>query len=54
MLSDEIHGDIVYDGRKHIPLASLSKEFCGRTITCTSPSKTQRGRHGSFCDLHRK
>ena len=40
MLSDEIHGDIVYDGRKHIPLASLSKEFCGRTITCTSPSKT--------------
>lgn len=40
MLSDEIHSDIVYDGRKHIPLASLSKEFCGRTITCTSPSKT--------------
>ena len=40
MLSDEIHGDIVYDGRKHIPLASLSEEFCGRTITCTSPSKT--------------
>jgi len=40
MLADEIHGDIVYDGRKHIPLASLSEEFCGRTITCTSPSKT--------------
>lgn len=40
MLSDEIHGDIVYDGRKHIPMASLSEEFRDRTITCTSPSKT--------------
>lgn len=40
MISDEIHGDIVYDGRKHIPMASLSEEFCSRTITCTSPSKT--------------
>ena len=39
MLSDEIHGDIVYDGRKHIPLSSLSEEFCRRTIICTSPSK---------------
>lgn len=40
ILSDEIHGDIVFDGRKHIPIASLSPELAQRTITCTSPSKT--------------
>lgn len=40
ILSDEIHGDIVFDGRPHIPIASLSQELAQRTITCTSPSKT--------------
>ena len=40
ILSDEIHGDIVFDGRRHIPIASLSPELAQRTITCTSPSKT--------------
>lgn len=40
ILSDEIHADIVFDGRKHIPTASLSPELARRTITCTSPSKT--------------
>ena len=40
ILSDEIHADIVFDGRKHIPIASLSPELARRTITCTSPSKT--------------
>lgn len=40
MVSDEIHGDIVYKGNVHIPMASLSAEICKKTITCTSPSKT--------------
>lgn len=40
MVSDEIHGDIVFDGRTHIPMASLSEEACAKTVTCTSPSKT--------------
>lgn len=40
ILCDEIHADMVFDGRKHIPLASLSPELARRTITCTSPSKT--------------
>ena len=40
ILCDEIHADIVFDGHRHIPLASLSPELARRTITCTSPSKT--------------
>lgn len=40
ILSDEIHADIIFDGGKHIPIASLSPELAARTITCTSPSKT--------------
>lgn len=40
MVSDEIHGDIVFDGRIHIPMASLSDKICAKTVTCTSPSKT--------------
>lgn len=40
IISDEIHGDIVFDGLRHIPIASLSPEICARTITCTSASKT--------------
>lgn len=40
MVSDEIHGDIVYEGNTHVPLASLSPKIRARTLTCTSPSKT--------------
>jgi cystathionine beta-lyase len=38
--SDEIHCDLVYDGRKHIPFASLSKEVSDSTLTFMAPSKT--------------
>ncbi|MFC2094985.1 MalY/PatB family protein [Candidatus Bipolaricaulota bacterium] len=38
--SDEIHSDFTYDGRKHIPIASLSKEIADRTITLMSPVKS--------------
>jgi len=40
MVSDEIHGDIIFDGLSHTPMASLSPDICARTITCTSASKT--------------
>ncbi len=38
--SDEIHCELTLDGRKHIPLASLSKEAAKRIFTFTAPSKT--------------
>ena len=40
IIADEIHGDLVFQGHKHIPLASLSPELAQQTITCISPSKT--------------
>lgn len=40
ILSDEIHGDLIYPNEKHIPIASLSDEIADQTITCMSPSKT--------------
>ncbi len=38
--SDEIHGDLVYDGRKHVPTASISPDISQHTITFFAPSKT--------------
>jgi cystathionine beta-lyase len=38
--SDEIHGDLVYPGHRHIPIASLDLEIAARTITLIAPSKT--------------
>ena len=40
IVSDEIHSDLVYEGHKHTPLASLSDELAENTITCISASKT--------------
>lgn len=40
IISDEIHADIVYEPNKHIPIASISKEFSDITVTCMAPSKT--------------
>ena len=39
VISDEIHSDIVYKPNKHIPFASLGKEFEENTITCFAPTK---------------
>ena len=39
VLSDEIHADLVYEGRQHIPLASIGEEIAARTITLTSATK---------------
>ncbi len=38
--SDEIHCDLLLDGRRHTPLATLSPEIAGRCITLMAPSKT--------------
>ncbi len=38
--SDEIHCDLLMDGRSHTPIASLSPEVADRTITMMAPSKT--------------
>ena len=40
IISDEIHADLILDGYKHTPIASLSKEIEKQTITCMAPSKT--------------
>jgi cysteine-S-conjugate beta-lyase len=39
IISDEIHADILFDGRKHTPIAALSPEIAARTITLMSASK---------------
>ncbi|WP_296185575.1 MalY/PatB family protein [Pseudomonas sp. UBA1879] len=39
IVSDEIHADILFDGRRHTPIASLSADIAERTITLMSASK---------------
>jgi cystathionine beta-lyase len=39
VVSDEIHADLLYDGRVHIPFAMLGPEIAKRTVTLTSASK---------------
>lgn len=38
--ADEIHSDLIYDGSKHIPIASLDPQIAANTITLLAPSKT--------------
>lgn len=40
VVSDEIHGEIVYQENEHIPFAGLNEDAGGRTITCIAASKT--------------
>jgi cystathionine beta-lyase len=40
IVADEIHGDLVLDGRPHVPIASLAPEVEQRTVTLMAPSKT--------------
>lgn len=40
IISDEIHCDLLFDGRRHVPMASLSPEVAARTITLMAASKT--------------
>jgi cystathionine beta-lyase len=38
--ADEIHAELVYPGRAHVPIASLAPEIEQQTITLIAPSKT--------------
>lgn len=40
VVSDEIHSDLVFQGKSHIPLASLSEDVAKNCIVCMAPSKT--------------
>ena len=40
VISDEIHGDIVFEGYKYTPFASLSNQLAQNSFTCLSPAKT--------------
>ena len=40
IVSDEIHSDLVFHGKKHIPTATLSPEIATHVISCISGTKT--------------
>ncbi|WP_421382258.1 MalY/PatB family protein [Bacillus salacetis] len=40
IISDEMHGDLVYEGNTHHPLFSVGEELKQRSILCAAPSKT--------------
>jgi cystathionine beta-lyase len=40
IIADEIHADLLYDGRQHVPVATLSPDVEQRTVTLLAPSKT--------------
>ncbi|MBV9115353.1 MAG: aminotransferase class I/II-fold pyridoxal phosphate-dependent enzyme, partial [Hyphomicrobiales bacterium] len=40
VVADEIHSDLIYDGRKHIPFATLGAGIAARTVTITSATKS--------------
>ncbi len=40
VIADEIHADLTFGGRPHVPLASLSPEIAARTVTFNAASKS--------------
>ncbi|MEA4813259.1 MAG: MalY/PatB family protein [Anaerolineaceae bacterium] len=54
--SDEIHCDLIYEARQHIPFASLSKEVSDKTLSFMAPSKTFNiaGLHASMAIIQNK
>jgi cystathionine beta-lyase len=40
VISDEIHGELLYKGYRHTPFATISGEFARNSIVCMAPSKT--------------
>ncbi len=40
VVSDEIHGDLIYAGHSFTPFATISRDFAQHSIICTAPSKT--------------
>lgn len=54
IISDEIHGDIIYGEYKHTPIFSLSEEVAEYSIVMSSPSKTFNlaGFYSAFVIIH--
>lgn len=40
LVSDEIHSDLIFHGKKHIPTATLSPKIAKQVISCISGTKT--------------
>ena len=40
VVADEIHSDIIYAGKKHIPFGKISEQAANNCIVCVNPSKT--------------
>jgi cysteine-S-conjugate beta-lyase len=40
IISDEMHGDLVYKGHEHKPLFKVNESFSENSILCAAPSKT--------------
>jgi cystathionine beta-lyase len=40
IVADEIHCDLVFNGHRHVPIASVDEEIAARTVTLMAPSKT--------------
>lgn len=40
LVSDEIHSDLIFHGKKHIPTAMVSEKIAGKIISCISGTKT--------------
>ncbi|MEL7562507.1 MalY/PatB family protein [Dehalogenimonas sp. 4OHTPN] len=40
VISDEVHCELLFDGLKHTPFASISEEFAQNSVVCMSASKT--------------
>lgn len=40
VVSDEVHGDLVWKGNVFTPFGKVNQEFAQRSVICTAPSKT--------------
>lgn len=40
IISDEMHGDLVFEGHRHLPFIQADPSVRDRTIVCSAPSKT--------------
>jgi cystathionine beta-lyase len=40
LVSDEIHSELIYPGRAHVPMAMVSSEIAAKTVTITSATKS--------------
>lgn len=51
LISDEVHADFYFDGRKHVSVFSLPEEFRQNSIVMTAPGKTFNT-HGLYTAFH--